>query len=338
MSVDENKKNLKIADIAALAGVSKSTVSFVLNGHAKKHRITEDTVKKVERIVKKYNYRPNRYALALKSKISSTVGIVIPDLCNIGFANVVKELERLYRDNNYQLLIASSEDNIELEKASVQSLLDRQVDLLIVASSMSDDSYYRDIHATTPVLFFDRNIQSDYISSVCSDQVQSTRQVVAKLAQGLSECVYIGGQFELSPSRDRLEGFKLGLCDAKLNFKPEHVFHKDYQSDSGYLLMSDVVSQFNGLPPALFTASYSLLEGVLRYLSEHKLLATDMKIATFDNYSILDCLPKSIDSIEQDCQLIAKTLFDKAGALMGNSAMPRLSIILPSKLHLRSKN
>lgn len=76
-------KKLKLADIAELAGVSKSTVSFVLNGHAEKHRINKETVARVLRVVDENNYSPSVYARALKSKKTQTFGLVIPDLTNM---------------------------------------------------------------------------------------------------------------------------------------------------------------------------------------------------------------------------------------------------------------
>ena len=129
------KKKLKLADIAELAGVSKSTVSFVLNGHAKKHRINEETVKRVQAVVEEHNYAPSLYARALKANRTYTLGLVIPDLANMGFATTAKFLEKLARSHGYQLLIASSEDNPKQEKAAVKSLLERQVDLLMVATA-----------------------------------------------------------------------------------------------------------------------------------------------------------------------------------------------------------
>lgn len=331
-----NTKKLKIADIAKLAGVSKSTVSFVLNGHAKKHRITEETVKKVEAVAREHNYSPSLYARALKSKQTFTIGLVIPDLVNIGFATIAKRLERLCRDTGYQLLIASSEDLPEQEKQAVNSLIERQVDLIMVASSMQDEAFYLQVKQLTPVILFDRVIETDNITTIKTNAIDATKQIIARQAKGLSECIYIGGQLELSPGRDRLQGYQEGLKQAGVVFNPGYVFHKDYQPESGYQMMEQVMDSLGRPPQALFTASFSIFEGVLRYLAEHDLINSGIRLATFDNYTVLDCLPVKIDSIEQDCELIAQTLFESASALLGNPKSAAEQIILPAKLHVRS--
>lgn len=328
-------KKLKLADIAELAGVSKSTVSFVLNGHAKKHRINEETVKKVEEVVRANNYSPSIYARALKSKQTYTIGLVIPDLANMGFATTAKCLETLCRENGYQLLIASSDDNPELEQKALQSLIDRQVDLLLVASSMTDETYLTQVRKSTPVILFDRVIDDKQFFSIKTDAQSATSEVITSLARGVTECVYIGGQLALSPSVERLSGYKDGLQRAGLAYNEKYVLSKDYQPESGYQMMAQAVQQLGRVPQALFTASYSLLEGVLRYLTEHDLLGTDIRLATFDNYAILDCLPIKIDSIEQQSEQIAQVLFEFGQQLINDPKSIPQQCQLKANIHYR---
>jgi len=236
-------KKLKLADIAELAGVSKSTVSFVLNGHAKKHRINQTTVEKVEQIARDNNYSPSIYARALKSQKTYTAGLVIPDLANMGFARIAKKLEQLCRSNGYQLLIASSEDDPQLEKQAIESLVDRQVDVLLIATSMTDDSFFAQIRSSAPIILFDRVVENGTFTSIKTDAKGATEQVVTQLVEGLDECIYIGGQLELSPSKERFAGFKSGLEKAGVPFSADKVFSKDYQPQSGYQMLEQAVTE-----------------------------------------------------------------------------------------------
>ncbi|MCF7481582.1 LacI family DNA-binding transcriptional regulator [Vibrio sp. J1-1] len=329
------KKKLKLADIAELAGVSKSTVSFVLNGHAKKHRINEETEKRVQAVVNEHNYAPSLYARALKANRTYTLGLVIPDLANMGFATTAKLLEKLARSHGYQLLIASSEDNPEQEKAAVKSLLERQVDLLMVATAMTDDAFYLEITQQTPVILFDRIFESTSLTTIKTDAFSATQQVVEILCQQARECAYLGGQLELSPSKDRFSGYQAALLASGVESDTKLVKHKDYQPESGYAMLQEIHQDIGRIPTRIFVASYSILEGVLRYMSEHQLLNANVKIATFDNSPILDCLPIHIDSIEQDCDLIATTLFEQAAALIDSPDRKAEHLILPAKLHYR---
>ena len=328
-------KKVKLADIAQLAGVSKSTVSFVLNGHAEKQRITAETVAKVQRIVREQNYVPSLYARALKSNQTFTMGLVIPDLTNMGFAAIAKHLEVLLTSAGYQLLIASSNDDVEQEKKAVANLLERQVDMLFVASAMGDECFYRALKGKVPLILFDRVFDDSQFVTIKTDAKSATQQVVSNLLKHVSECVFIGGQLELSPSQDRLLGYRAALAQVPLEFKPEWLYCTDYQPESGYKMMAQAVQNLGRVPQSVFTGSYSLLEGVLRYLSEHQLLDDSIRLATFDNYAILDCLPIKIDSIEQDSLAIAKALYESATAQLNHSSQAVNQIVIAAQIHYR---
>ncbi len=333
-----SQKKLKLADIADLAGVSKSTVSFVLNGHAAKHRINADTVEKVQRIAKQHTYTPSVYARALKSKKTYTIGLVIPDLANMGFANTAKSLEKLLRVAGYQLLIASSNDDQQQEMQVVQDLIKRQVDLLLVASAMPDEIFYRERVTATPVIFFDRTFADSQFVNVKTDAYRATKALVARLVSGCDECLYIGGQDLLSPSQERLAGYRAGIEQANLLPNQTLILSRDYQPSSGYELMAEAVNQLGRVPHAVFTASYSLLEGVLKYLSEHQLLDNSIRLGTFDNYDILDCLPIKIDSIEQDSEAISTTLFAFAQQLLKDPQASVETAVIAAKMHFRRES
>lgn len=333
-------KKLKLADIAQLAEVSKSTVSFVLNGHAEKHRINKETVARVLRVVEENNYSPSVYARALKSKKTQTFGLVIPDLTNMGFATIAKALEQLCLNAGYQLLIASTDDDPLQEKKAVANLVERQVDGMMVASCLDSDDYYQSHIKDTPVVFFDRELESERYSEITTDAYDSTKTIVSALVKGVSECAFIGGQLSLSPSRERYQGFVDALEKGGLSLQPELVFNQDYRPQSGYEMMQSCVEYLGRLPAALFTGSYSLLEGVLRYLNEHNLMADTaqqpLRIATFDNYSVLDCLPLKIDSIEQDCQQLAVKTFDCLQKTLSNKDY-KSKMSIPAHIHNRRR-
>ena len=260
---------------------------------------------------------------------------MIPDLANMGFARIAKKLEQLCRSNGYQLLIASSEDDPQLEKQAIESLVDRQVDVLLIATSMTDDSFFAQIRSSAPIILFDRVVENGTFTSIKTDAKGATEQVVTQLVEGLDECIYIGGQLELSPSKDRFAGFKSGLEKAGVPFSAAKVFSKDYQPQSGYQMLEQAVTELGRPPKAIFTASYSLLEGVLRYLTRNQLLNSGIRIATFDNDDILDCLPIEIDSVEQDCSAIAQSLFEAGKSLLNDPMHATENIVLPAKIHYR---
>ncbi|MGF1758189.1 LacI family DNA-binding transcriptional regulator [Photobacterium sagamiensis] len=339
----EKRKRTTIADIAKLAGVSKTTASMVLNGRASTFRIKEETRLRVLEVARENHYSPNVHAKSLQASRSDAIGLVIPDLTNFGFASIARELERLCRESGLQLLIACSEDDPAVEKKAVEGLVRRQVDALIVASSETDDAYYQSLTKQLPVIQLDRHIGQSVLPLVLTDAARATADLIESIAkEGLSEFYYFGGQLELSPSRHRLAGFELGLKRAGIETKPEWLRHRDYQAESGYLMMQSLHQELGRLPQALFTASYTLLEGVLRYLKDHEclnaLVDKEMRLATFDNHDLLDCLPLNIDSIAQNNQQLAKTSFELTLSLINNEKPSAISsVVLDADIFWRSK-
>lgn len=315
MDIKTQRKRLTLNDIATLAGVSKTTASMVLNGQSEQFRIKQETREKVELIAKQHGYRANAYAKALKMRRTNVIGLVIPDLTNYGFASTAKTLEKLCRENGLQLVIACSDDNPQQEKQAIDRLLDRQIDLLITAPTHQDPKYYKSILKHTSVLQLDRyvpNLDLGYVISADTDKIAELVALTVQRYQ-LKEYFYFGGQLSLSPSQSRLNGFRQGLKQANLAEKNDWIRHKDFQSESGYKLMEDLVKHLGRLPEAVFTASYTILEGVLRYLTEHnqmdKLLEKKLHLATFDDHNLLNALPFHIHSIQQNHEQIAQQTF-----------------------------
>lgn len=309
------KKRITLNDIAELAGVSKTTASMILNGQADQFRIKDETREKVLAIAKNQGYRANAYAKALKLQRTNVIGLVIPDLTNYGFATKAKLLEQICRENGLQLIISCSDDNPVQEKSAIDRLLDRQIDLLITAPTHQDPHYYKSVRKQTLLLQLDRCVPQLDVGYVGSADSEKIAELVEKMVEEyrLNEFFYFGGQLSLSPSLSRLAGFEQGLAQAGLCPTSGWILHKNYQPQAGYELMAETVERLGRLPKAVFTASFTLLEGVLRYLTEHqhtdKLLNREFHLATFDDHELLNALPFHIHSIAQDHEQIVQQLF-----------------------------
>lgn len=339
--INKKKARMTIAELARLAGVSKTTASFILSGRAEQHRISQPTCERVLTLAKQYNFRPNISAKALRSRRTFTIGLVIPDLTNYGFAATAKALDNLCRQSGYQLLIASSDDDPALEQEQVTSLVARQVDGLIVASAMAEDAFYRQLDC--PVVQIDRCIDGSTLPVVMTDAEPITAEVVAHILQ-VQKCetlAYIGGQTFLSSEQHRYRGYLQGLTAANQPLNKQLVSRGRFTSESGYQQIADMVAAHQGkLPQGIFCSSFTLMEGVLRYLKEHDLLNEPCHLATFDNHDLLDCLPIAVDSITQDCTTMASEAFqiliDREGTNGEQPAKTKLRTLLPAQPHWRS--
>jgi LacI family sucrose operon transcriptional repressor len=188
-------KRVTIKDIAELAGVSKATASLVLNGRSKELRVAEETRERVLAIAKEHHYQPSIHARSLRDNRSHTIGLVVPEITNYGFAVFSHELETLCREAGVQLLISCSDENPGQETVVVNNMVARQVDGLIVASSMLNDADYHKLSEQLPVVLFDRHINDSALPLVITDSITPTTELVADIArQHPDEFYFLGGQ------------------------------------------------------------------------------------------------------------------------------------------------
>jgi LacI family fructose operon transcriptional repressor len=149
---------VKLDEIARLAGVSRTTASYVINGKAKQYRVSDKTVEKVMAVVREHNYHPNAVAAGLRAGRTRSIGLVIPDLENTSYTRIANYLERQARQRGYQLLIACSEDQPDNEMRCIEHLLQRQVDAIIVSTSLPPEHpfYQRWANDPFPIVALDR--------------------------------------------------------------------------------------------------------------------------------------------------------------------------------------
>ena len=114
---------MKLDEIAALAGVSRTTASCVINGKADQYRISQATRDKVMAVVHAHTYQPDSRAASLRGGQTRTLGFILPDLENASYAKLAKRLEQGARTQGYQLLIVCSEDDPDTEKELARMLV-----------------------------------------------------------------------------------------------------------------------------------------------------------------------------------------------------------------------
>ena len=332
-------KRVTISDIAALAGVSKATASLVLNGRGKELRVAQETRERVQAIAQQHHYQPSIYARLLRENRSHTLGLVVPEIINYGFAVFSHELENLCREAGLQLLISCTDENASQETVVVNNLVSRQVDGLIVASSMLNDADYVKLSEQLPVVLFDRHISDTQLPLVITDSLTPTAELVERLARANPDEIYfLGGQPRLSPTKDRLAGFMQGLERAGVTPRPEWIIHGNYHPSSGYEMFAALCARLGRPPKALFTAACGLLEGVLRYMGQHNLLQSDIRLASFDDHYLYDSLTIPVDTIRQDNRQLAWHCFDLIGKLIEGETPQPLQRKLDATLQRRYKS
>lgn len=297
---------LKLSDIAQLAGVSVTTASYVINGKAEQQRISNATVERVRAVVEQHGFTPNPQAAGLRSRHTRTLGFILPDLENPSYARIAKLLEQGARARGYQLLIASSDDAPDSERQLLKLFRARRCDALFVASCLpaSDDSYRQLQAKGLPIIAIDRVMEPEHFCSVISDDREASLQLTRSLLQPEPrQIVLLGARPELSISQDRAAGFKQALVDFKGQVMVEH--GESFSREGGRQMMEELLQRLGHLPDALVTTSYVLLQGVFDALHDYPLKKRPLRLGTFGDTQLLDFLPLPVNAMAQQHQLIA---------------------------------
>ena len=306
---------MKLEDVARLAGVSKTTASYVINGKASQYRISAETVCRVMSVVEAYGYQPDLAATALRSGSSRLLGFVMPDLANQSYAHLAKLLEARARAAGFQLLITGSEDDAGVEIDLVNMLLARRIDGLLVASALTGDhSFYARIVASgVPVIALDRAMDETSMISVVSEEQSGaemlTRSLLDEEVEGRGQIGLLGAREELVVSRLRAQGFMAAIDNTR--WQGSSRYAASFSREAGAALCAAWLEQ-GVLPNHLVTTSYPLMEGVLDVLLAHPERLATMRLATFGDHRLLDFLPVRINALPQQFELLA----DSAMALM----------------------
>lgn len=301
---------MTLEQIAKLAGVSKTTASYVINGKAKKYRISEKTQLRVMKVVNEHNYRPDHAASALRAGSSRSFGLIIPDLENSSYAKLAKLLECNSRKAGYQILIGCSDDDPETEKNVVEALISRRIDALFVASALPDgNEYYLKIQQQgTPIIALDRALDDEYFGCVISEDFDGAFELTASLLNDKVKTVgLIGALPELNISRQRHAGFEVKAREQGVATITAYGGH--FNRESGKAIFEQWLKA-GTVPDAIITTSYILLEGILDVLIEQPELMANLKLGTFGDNRLLDFLPVKINSLPQQFELIADSALE----------------------------
>ncbi len=312
---------MKLDEIAALAGVSRTTASYVINGKADQYRISQATRDKVMAVVNAHNYQPDSRAASLRGGQTKTLGFILPDLENASYAKLAKRLEQGARAQGYQLLIVCSEDEPDTEKELARMLVSRHVDALLIASCLPPaDPFYLEQQARgVQILAIDRAMAADHFVTVASENQKASFDLTASLlGPTICHLALITALPSLTISQERKAGFEQALAShaATQPLSPHLCEGEHFSRAEGYRLIKTLHQRLGQLPEALVATSYILMEGVLDYLLETELeQEADMSriaMATFGDDRLLDFLPFGINSLPQQHDALASQALELA--------------------------
>ena len=327
---------VRLKDIAHDLGVSVVTVSKVLRGNAD---VGETTRKRVLKRMKELNYQPNMMARGLASGRTFTLGLVVPDLVHPFFAEFAKSLGGALRSSHRALLLASSEEDPEIERAEIRTLLSRGVDVLIIASCQSSARHFPSHNDRTPFLLFDRNFPHLGASFVGSDDVAVGEMATNHLIElGRKRIAHIGGR-NSSPSFDRLRGYRNALIAAGLPTPDRLVVLRERVEETGdrlgFAMMQNLL-QLRPRPDAVFCYNDLTAVGAIQAtLAAGLRVPEDIAFVGCGNLRYAAYLRVPLSSIDHGTAELGRMAAELALELSSDPGAEPRSVIVPSRLVAR---
>lgn len=288
-----------IADVARRARVSTYTVSAVLNRSA---RVSPELTRRVLKAVHELDYTINDVARSLQTRRTRTVGMLIPEIANPFYANVVRGVETVLKEQNYSLLLGITYNQAEEQSRYLMVFRSKQVDGLLLFAVPGDERPLRAlIEKKRPVVFVSRRppggIEADCVAA--DNRLGARLAVDALLAQGRRRIGIITGQANLSVSAERVAGWGESLTAAGIPPDPAWVRYGEWTAESGYreaLALLDLPCR----PDAVFASNFLQMTGVLKALAEQRLRCPDdVAIISCDDNEWLDVFRPPISTVIQ---------------------------------------
>ncbi|MBC9784623.1 LacI family DNA-binding transcriptional regulator [Heliobacterium chlorum] len=273
-----------IKDVAKLAGVSVSTVSRVLNGSGYVDKTTEE---RVLSSIRSLNYQPNRIARSLVTRKTKTIGLILPDITNPFFPEVVRGAEDEAHKRGYNIILCNSDWDEEKEQVYLSVLQQQCVDGVILVGTKLSESYLVSIAATfPPIVVIDRTIALD-MHSISSNNIQGAYAATGHLlAQGCRIIGHISGPEQSVSARQRMQGYRQALDEAGIPFLPELVVGGDYRMTTGKAAAAELLRRSPQLE-GIFCANDLMAIGALEQLREASFrVPRDVAVVGYDGIAM----------------------------------------------------
>lgn len=287
---------ITIYDVAKEAKVSMATVSRVVNNNP---NVKEDTRLRVQEVIKKLRYTPNAVARGLASKKTTTIGIILPDIADLSSAEIVSGIESVANMYKYNIILANSCDDKEIEKNIFSSFVSKQVDgIIYLGHTLSDSSkkYLHDIQIPV-VLAGNLGTDADFYS-VNIDYEKAAFDVTKEfLEKGAKRISIVIDKYESQKTQRIIKGYKEALAEKDLEFQPNLIIdgYKTYkESNRLYKAISNIE------PDVVITMFDEVALAVMHQaLDTGAKIPHDFELISLENTKLLDMTRPKISSVFQ---------------------------------------
>ncbi|WP_342431795.1 LacI family DNA-binding transcriptional regulator [Neobacillus sp. FSL H8-0543] len=325
--------SITIKDIAKKANVSITTVSRVLN--QKTEGISKSTRKRVLEIIEELGYRPNSIARSMITKQTNTIGLIIPDIRNPFFPELVRGVEDFLNQHSYNVFLCNTDGDPKRELEYVSLLKEKNVDGIIFTYSCAETiQQLEDILSVEkiPFVLLDRGVEDHKFSVVSIHNEKAGYLATQHLIELMhTQIGCITGPTSYPNSKARLQGYQRALAEAGIASNPDLIVEGDFQMEGGYLAARELLAKQK--VTAVFAFNDLMAFGVYQAAAEMGIsIPDDLSVVGFDNIKYNQLLHPRLTTIEQSVyemgKLSAEILFEQM--TKGGDAVTKTQYLEPA--------
>lgn len=324
-------------DVARLAGVSTSTVSAVINGTV---AVSEERKKSVMTAMAALDYHPDEVARSLKTGRTNVIGVVIPDITNAFYPEVIRGVEEAARQAGFGVLLCDSSEDAQNEAKHLAMLSARRVDGVLLACCANSRAFDATIRRRFPMVFVDRIPPGTTDNTVSSDNVDAGYMATKHLIKlGHERIAMTVGNLLLSPHRDRLEGFRKAMQESNLPVRDEYLVGGGMEIEDGRTAGLQLLHA-SPAPTAIVGCNNKLLLGLLESIEERKKkIPSQLSVVGFDDYVWNRYVTPGLTVIAQATSEMGRCAFELLHQLISvdtKEVLPNSQVRLKTELRIRS--
>jgi LacI family transcriptional regulator len=325
---------LNIGAIARRASVSTATVSRTLNQSG---AVRPETARKVWRAAAELNYYPNSHARALVSGRSRLLGLIVSDITNPFFPELVHSFETLATQRQYDIILTSTDYQTARMIGCVRRMLERKVDGVAIMTSEMDLGLIKELaRRGVPLVFMDVGRVGPRMSHVLIDYANGIRQAVNHVVElGHKRVGFITGPLDLHSARTRRQAFLDGMRAHRLKVDPRLVREGTHTAEGGQHAMAALLR--SGKPPTAVVCSNDWTAiGALHAIDAADLrVPDDVSIVGFDDIPLASYTNPPLTSVRMSAGDVGSTAFDALFRLIGGDRLEGDIYQVPTKLVVR---
>lgn len=309
------KRNVSLGDIANKLGVSRTLVSLVLNNKADENGISKNTQKKVLKLARELNYKPNLMARGLRMGKTNTVGLIVSDIANPFYSKMARHIEDYLSQSAYHLIICSTDESPEKEESIIKLMREKQLDGLIISSSQKKPDLFRQLlREEYPFVLIDRKHKNVKTNFVGTDNYTATKNAIRYLIEkGHQKIATMAiSPMYISSISERVNAYLDALEEASAGYGKKHLIGIPYNT-----VRTSVKKEMKKLMEgkdkvtALFAVNNNVAVACLEAFSELNIkIPTDISFLSFDDIEAFRLTSPPVTAIDQPLSEICRNTVD----------------------------